>query len=557
MDEVYSCGFADSIGDPMFFYPVTDEEGNEAVVHLREWIDGSELMDYVTINDGERFDFIGVLKNKTFDTAPPNYEFMVHFVSSFFPGTFSWKYPFSVNLVFFVGSLLLVFSITHSLIRNPEIADLASFTCVFFFSLSVCGTGAYTYLRMYGVVSFYALLLTFGIVAVLNKEKNPKLKYYIVCFVSVFFGLFTHTTYIAYAFSLTFFSCILLLFQKRFKTFFALGSTVLGSLIFFLIVYPYVLVNRFGSWMSGENSNSYSYFTRLTFSNMSFFGRSIGFYIPFTFAGLLSFLGIVFLISVICLMTIFLFRKEKWFISFVDRIRPVLKKMQRRASAVKENTKVEVPVLFLASVLYMLIINAVAPVLTQSYSTRYLFAGMQVVLIVFISALFSLWDSEKGIFRKAGVVVLYLVLTMLLLNQKYYFLNQFIFNGPYDKDEELTELLSGQDVMVFGYHYYDFHNQISNLREVRSAYFGKYNDDEINGSIVYPENDFYIMANRACFNDQSSDFSSNILDGVRKSMTTEEFIFDLVSKEDAECEYVRDFYSFDGLYAIYHITPKS
>ncbi len=555
IDEFYSMGFANSKGIPLFLYPVTDDDGTQHLKHFNEWSDGQDILSYLTVDEGEEFDFANVIDNKYQDTAPANFEIMIHFVSSFFPGTFSWAYPFSVNFVFFIGSLILVFAISYRTLRDNKVAYINAYICMVFFAFTIAGSGAFTFLRMYGVLSFYGLLMLFSIQRLLlDDSKKRRISYYIVLFISVFMGLFTHPLFVVYAFWLTLFVCLYLLFSKKLVNSIKLGSVVLTSLITFILLYPFKY-ERVNSWFADDNVTGYSYFTRLIYSNMHMFGESIGFYIPFTYANILVWLGIAFMIC-FCIMSIcFLSRNEKWYKAFKKSVISNIGRVLQFLKDIKNNYMPINIIMFLTVVAYMLTVTAVTPVNTQHYVARYFMIGMFPMIICFVSLINSAWWLVKGKFRKLSFVASISFLVGLLLVQAFVFVNPFYFNKPYDDEEKFHELTSGSDIMIFGDSLTALYCLMVPLRDVDSFYFGVYTDT-VEDITDYPDNDFYIMVRKDCFAEEES--RAGLVDGLAIEGSTESFVYRVLSNVsyDVSVEKVEDFYSYAGDYAIYRVLKN-
>ena len=102
VDEVWSYGFANS------YYQANvygwDDEINR--INVDEWIKGEVFKDYITVSEDEAFAYDSVLYNKRYDLSPVLYALILHTVSSFFPGVFSWYFAFSVSLCFFALSVI-------------------------------------------------------------------------------------------------------------------------------------------------------------------------------------------------------------------------------------------------------------------------------------------------------------------------------------------------------------------------------------------------------------------------------------------------------------------
>ena len=553
IDELYSIGFANSEQMPFFIYPETDENGNQYLSHLRMWCDGKELFDYITVGDGERFNFLNVINNKLQDTAPPNYEIMVHFVSSLFPGTFSWAYPFAVNFVFFILSLILVFLISKDMICDSKYSYANAYICMIFFAFSIAGTGAFTFLRMYGVLSFYGLLMLYALHKLMSyKDVKKEIAYSIVLYMAVFLGLFTHTLYVVFAFWLTLFTCLYLLFNKRFFESIKRGMVVLASLLTFVVAYPFKY-DRVGSWMDVENNNGFSFWTKLIYSNMHMFGESLGFYIPFTYVHILIWFGILFMLFAVIFAFCFICRKETWYKTFKVKTLRKVDEFRKYCSCLLGKLLPINLILFLTALAYMFTVNAITPVNTQYYVTRYFMIGMFPLIICFVSLVNSAWCSVTSKKKSAACIISISLLAILLLNQNLVFHNPFYFNKPYDNDENLHELTIDEDVMIIGDRKSSLYCLIVPLRDAASFYYGLYTDD-LETLTEFPNDSFYLMIDRDCFEGENS--RSPLINGLGLSGTADDYASRIMMNVPYDCsaERVMDFYSFSGDYAVFKIT---
>lgn len=95
IDEIYSYGLANHVmedGEPIWIQPklapYTYASGGEA------------YYEYMTVQEGERFNFANVWKNQANDVHPPLYYVVIHLICSLLPGMFTkWQAGF-VNILF-------------------------------------------------------------------------------------------------------------------------------------------------------------------------------------------------------------------------------------------------------------------------------------------------------------------------------------------------------------------------------------------------------------------------------------------------------------------------
>ena len=549
-DEVYTYGISNSIGNPVLIW--TENYKNESF--QGEWFDGSVLHNYLTINNGERFHFSDVITNKSWDNAPPNYELMVHFVCSFFPESFSWAYAFSVNFIFYIASLILVFCISKNTIKNQSSKYPNAILCMTFFGLSICGTGAFTFLRMYGVLCFYSLLMIYAMQRIIN-QKAHKMPDYVLLSVSFLGGIFTHSLFVIFAFWLTLFTCIYFLAKKQIKESFISGLTVLFSLILFLLLYRFDL-GKIDSWMGNQNSDGFSFFTNLFVANNYTFTQSIGIYIPFTYANILTWIGILLFITIVLTLLCILFRKEKWFKSFKETALSALKKCRIFIYESIKKLDPIVLIMFLSSIGYMIIIAAISPVVSQGiYSVRYLLPCMNPLIICFISFINSFLaglSSRKRIICNSLCVVF---LACLLIIQNYVYQNPLIFANQ-DDYMKLHDLTVDKDVAVFASRKPLLNIMIIPLRDADHFYFEKISSDT-EYEFIAPDKDFYIVVDESVFNNSGNTLISynNYIPGISNSSEFISYIME-DNSENYSVTVIDEFTINRGVYSLYHLEPK-
>ncbi|MBP8968539.1 MAG: hypothetical protein KBG42_04565 [Lachnospiraceae bacterium] len=554
-DEVYTYGISNSLGNPVLVWNDAAEISTDEYNSYRgEWYDGSTLHNYLTIESEERFHFYDVILNKSWDNAPPNYELLVHFVCSFFPESFSWAYAFIVNFIFYAASLILVFFISKDTLKNQSSKYFNAISCMVFFGLSICGTGAFTFLRMYGVLCFYSLLMIFAIQRIINNINN-KIFDYALLSISFFGGIFTHTLFIIFAFWITLFTCIYLLTKKQIKKSLISGSTVLLSLITFLLIYRFNF-SKIDSWMGNQNSDGYSFATKLSVANSYTFTQSIGFYIPFSYANILTWLGIVIFVAIILTLMCFLFRKEKWFKSIKDKTVYRLKNISNYISKSTKEISPLVLIMFFSSIGYLLVISAISPIVTQGiYSVRYLLLCMNPMIICFISFIDSFFINVHSRKRIIGNSLIILFLSCLLIIQNHVYQNPLIFSN-HDDHMKLHDLVSDKDVAVFTSRNALLNLMIIPLRDSDHFYFEKISSD-IEYDFTVPDKDFYIVIDESVFNTsgESTVTYYNYIPGINNSS---EFISYIMkdNTEDYSITEIDEYIINRGLYSVYHLEPK-
>ncbi|XME01074.1 hypothetical protein QYZ88_010130 [Lachnospiraceae bacterium C1.1] len=206
----------------------------------RTMYDASDIMDAITVSEGERFDYSNVVKNTSYDPHPPLFLFLLHTFSSLFPGVFSVWYGLAINIIFGLMTLFTLYLLAKEISGSKVFSVFVSlvFACLeAFVNIS-------DYLRMYVMLGFFTLLLLLQYVKLLKKpadEKKPDLKAFAFLILTTVLGTLTQYYFLVFAFYAAFFYEIVCLKRKQFKTalIHALSYLISGGLV--LLLFPSII----------------------------------------------------------------------------------------------------------------------------------------------------------------------------------------------------------------------------------------------------------------------------------------------------------------------------
>ncbi|MCM1175798.1 MAG: glycosyltransferase family 39 protein [Blautia sp.] len=126
-----------------------EAQSEEAAV----WHEGAYYARFITAEKEHRFDFLSVMYNAVYDSAPPFYYFLVHFICSLFPDAFSLWFGLAVNLVFLMSACALLYHIAERYFGGTKYACLVTLCYAF----SIGGISTLLIIRMYAVCTFFTL----------------------------------------------------------------------------------------------------------------------------------------------------------------------------------------------------------------------------------------------------------------------------------------------------------------------------------------------------------------------------------------------------------------
>ncbi|MBQ7528894.1 glycosyltransferase family 39 protein, partial [bacterium] len=269
VDEVWSYMLSNKIeSDCPFLFPIAPGAGDKMdnidnyvqsetasyKAYFHHWHDGLYYKNTLTVQPEDSFSYSNVYHNQTLDVHPPLYYFLLHTICSFFPNQFSWWFAYSINIIFFVGSIPLIFFVAKEIGMRPSHALMASA----FWGLTPSGIGEVCFLRMYMMLTFITICITYLQIRLI-KEFN--VNYAVAIFVLNILGFLTqYCTYI-YVFFLTLFYVIYMLYKREIWRGISYGFGVLLSATIAIAVYPttinHVFLNSYNGSITYSSPKSF------------------------------------------------------------------------------------------------------------------------------------------------------------------------------------------------------------------------------------------------------------------------------------------------------------
>lgn len=208
-----------------------------------EWNSGADFIDYLSVSDGDRFNYEQVYENQIIDAShPPFYYGLVHTVCSLFSNQFSRYFAFSVNVLAMAGILIMLFKIVKRITKNNLYALIATGA----FAFSIACTTMTIYLRMYATLTFFVLAMIYMNLKIFESKNKAKLTDFLILGLITLLGTLTQYYFILFE-GLT--GLIMLVFQIKEKNIKDLVkyivTAILGSAAA-LCIYPYIITNVLG-----------------------------------------------------------------------------------------------------------------------------------------------------------------------------------------------------------------------------------------------------------------------------------------------------------------------
>lgn len=251
VDEVWSYMLSNKTDSPFLYVPAIGigEEPNDKVIYdVREtdsykeyfnhWHDSNYYRKAITVQSEERFSYDHVYHNQKLDVHPPLYYYILHTICSFFPDSFSWWYAFSINIAFYIGTLIMIFAIANKL----KLDTFYSIIAVLLWGLSASGVNEICFLRMYMMLTFFIMCVTYLQICIMQ---HFALKYLIAIVIFDVLSFLTQYYAYIYIFFLTLFYIGYLLYKRKFLRAIFYGLTVLASVGIAVLLFPEVYKHIF------------------------------------------------------------------------------------------------------------------------------------------------------------------------------------------------------------------------------------------------------------------------------------------------------------------------
>ncbi len=239
LDEIYTYGLANSYYAPF----ITNVRGEGKEIY-NTVVKSSEIHDYLTVGDDDAFKYGSVYYNQTHSDHPPLYYDLIHTVSSVVKGGHSKWIGLSLNLFIYVLTLMILYRLVKMISEHtlPGIAKdddkintYVGTAAVLLYGLSRAGIASLVFIRMYVLLTFFAVLLSYAVAGFVLKEKA----YYCpIILLSIAGGLLTNLFGVFYAFFLSAAVVIALVAGKRYKTALFYAISALGGVAGFILAFP-------------------------------------------------------------------------------------------------------------------------------------------------------------------------------------------------------------------------------------------------------------------------------------------------------------------------------
>lgn len=212
-----------------------------------EWLDESWYLDYMTVDEADRFDYSIPYQNQVKDVHPPLFYIFLHTACSLLPGEFSFYAGAAFNVVFFLICAVVLYFLGKELFDNK----ICGLLVAFLYAVSYGGINTMVYIRMYMLLTLMVALHAFMYLKYFEKEVIAA-KGYIFLALTLLGGVLSQYYFLFAAFFFGVWYTIKFFVEKRYKVLACYLVTILASAACSLIIWPSMLRHLFSGGRGKE-----------------------------------------------------------------------------------------------------------------------------------------------------------------------------------------------------------------------------------------------------------------------------------------------------------------
>lgn len=250
VDEIFSYGHANSSLNAYLSQDIDSYFQDKKTDLHNRWLDGKLFHDYLTVQENERFSYGHIKDNLRVVEHPLLFYFLLHTVCSFSPDKMSPWQAGSINLFFFMLTLLVFYKLSKLFIKDDYLAMVP----VFLWGFSAVGLSTVLFLRMYMLQTFFAVLLLYEVSKMLIENEANKKQLFLI-FLWATLGNLTQFSSLIFAFFVAVVAGVVLLYRKNFKVLILFSLVMLLSVVALFAVYPQAYGVLFHSMRGTESAD--------------------------------------------------------------------------------------------------------------------------------------------------------------------------------------------------------------------------------------------------------------------------------------------------------------
>lgn len=438
-DELWNYGFANST-DGTHIYQ--SDLGHEAK-NLDSWQSSENFRKYISVDKNEIFNYSSIYWNAECDYNPPLGYMMLHFICSFFPGTWSKWYCFALNMICFVVMQIYLYRLSASITKNK----LAGLFTILFFGFTMAALNICIFLRIYAPATMFGTMLMYYSHKLYDARNDEKIHYdlYIKAFVVTLAGCFTLHFFLPFAFIITAMYSLYYLFSKHYRQFFVYGFVMAGSVLVSILIFPATFEQMIGdsstlSYMNKQYSLAWQNKIYWAYMTNDLFGIHNSIWKTMTWEYIAYGIGMILFIT---LPLGFVFRHESWLKNALiwskNKVVDICKRIRKCSYTI---------IVMISTVIFVILIAAAKTSVggMGRCCTRYIFIIYPImacfsVLIIWYIVTYLFKDIKIEMAICAVLCILFVVLSNVLYSDAYYFKH-------YEEGKTLTMLEKNANCII-------------------------------------------------------------------------------------------------------------
>ena len=380
------------------------------------WKYKEDALEYLAIQKGDIFNYFSVYQNQARDVHPPFFYYLVHLTSTLFYNNFTKYIIFSINLVFFIGVLLIIKKIVESLNHKELVIPT-----MILYGASIGCISTVMFQRMYMMVTFFSILYLYFIIKFIKNDFKIKDKFWFI--LTIILGFLTQYYFCIYIVLIFIILSIYLLLNKKYKKWFDFLKLHVISALIGIVIYPFCIEDIFFSYRGIGSSEAK---TKIFLESLQYYGNQL--------IDLFGLQNIIYLL-------------------IIGLIIAVIHKINKKEIL---KNKLNIIVIFLPIILFIMTISKIAPFLGENYTSRYMMLLFPVISIAILYILTFLFDNKKTIFIVGLSISLLLSINGLYNNTPVYLYKDY---------EKAMELAKDNSDKYFVYVFDNYFTHLSSLPE--------------------------------------------------------------------------------------------
>ena len=342
-------------------YKTNIEQFNKDDILAKEiptWRYKDSALEYLAIQKEDIFNYFSVYQNQARDVHPPFFYYLVHLISTVFFNNFTKYIIFSLNLIFFIGVLLIIKKIMETLKHKELIIPT-----MILYGASIGCISTVMFQRMYMMVTFFSILYLYFIIKFIKDDFKIKDKFWFI--LTIILGFLTQYYFCIYIVLIFTILSIYLLFTKNYKKWFNFFKLHVISAIIGIVIYPFCIEDIFFSYRGIGSTESK---TKTFLESLQYYGNQL--------INLFGLQNIIYLL-------------------IIGLIIAIIHKLNKKEIV---KNKLNIIVIFLPIILFIMIISKIGPFLGENYTSRYMMLLFPVISIAILYILTFLFSNKKIIF---------------------------------------------------------------------------------------------------------------------------------------------------------------